>query len=252
MNPSEALPTLYRELASWWSLLSSPEHYVDEARDYQQILDSVIPIVPCNLLELGSGGGNNAYHLKKHYTMTLIDLSEGMLAVSQKLNPDCEHIKGDMRTVRLGRQFDAVFIHDAIGYMSSEDDLLQALVTAYVHCRSGGVAIFVPDHTRETFKPSTSHGGKDNNVNGMRYLEWTFDPDPADSTYVSYMAYLLREGKDDVRCVLDTHLMGLFSRTVWLRLITQAGFEASSYPVDHGPDDTSTSPVFIGIKSCES
>ena len=35
--------------------------------------------------------------------MTLVDLSEEMLAVSRELNPECEHLQGDMRTLRLGR-----------------------------------------------------------------------------------------------------------------------------------------------------
>ena len=59
--------------------------------------------------------------------MTLVDRSAGMLAVSQRLNPECEHVLGDMRTVRLNRLFDAVLIHDAIMYMLSLADLLQAL-----------------------------------------------------------------------------------------------------------------------------
>jgi hypothetical protein len=46
--------------------------------------------------------------------MTLVEPSVGMLAVSRALNPDLEHVQGDMRTVRLGRHFDAVFVHDAI------------------------------------------------------------------------------------------------------------------------------------------
>jgi hypothetical protein len=40
--------------------------------------------------------------------MTLVDLSEEMLVVSRQLNPECQHHQGDMRTVRLGRTFDAV------------------------------------------------------------------------------------------------------------------------------------------------
>ena len=79
------------------------------------------------LLELGSGGGNNASHLKKHFQMTLVDLSPGMLEVSRKLNPECEHLQGDMRSVRLGRSFDAVFMHDAIAYMTSAEDLRKRL-----------------------------------------------------------------------------------------------------------------------------
>jgi ubiquinone/menaquinone biosynthesis C-methylase UbiE len=118
MSTSEVLPALYRDLASWWYLLSPPEHYVDEARQYHHILHEISSTTPRTLLELGSGGGSNAFHLKEHYQMTLVDLSAEMLVVSQKVNPECEHIQGDMRSVRLGRLFDAVFIHDAIGYMT--------------------------------------------------------------------------------------------------------------------------------------
>ncbi len=41
--------------------------------------------------ELGSGGGSNAVHLKAHFALTLVDLSEGMLEVSRRLNPECQH-----------------------------------------------------------------------------------------------------------------------------------------------------------------
>ena len=41
-----------------------------------------------------------------------------MLELSRTLNPDCEHLEGDMRTLRLGRTFDAVLIHDAVMYMT--------------------------------------------------------------------------------------------------------------------------------------
>src|SRR5205085_10089003 len=113
------------------------------------------------VLELGSGGGNTASHLKKHFSMTLVDRAPGMLAASKTLNPECEHIAGDMRTARLGRTFDAVFIHDAIMYMLTEADLRSALQTARVHCAPGGAALFVPDWMKETFAPRTGHGGHD-------------------------------------------------------------------------------------------
>src|SRR5688572_30221038 len=101
---------LYNELADWWPLMSDPADYAEEASWFARVLcDSVDP-VPQNVLELGCGGGNNASHLKKHFAMTLVDRSPGMLAVSERMNPDCNHLEGDMRTVRLDREFDAVFI----------------------------------------------------------------------------------------------------------------------------------------------
>ena len=241
-------PKLYRELASWWPLLSEPAHYAEEAAFYRQVLMGSCVRPPKTLLELGCGGGNNASHLKAHFQMTLVDLSPSMLAVSRALNPECEHVEGDMRTVRLGRLFDAVFVHDAITYMTSEDDLRSALETAFVHCQPGGAALFCPDHVRENFRPKTSHGGHDGVARSLRYLEWTRDPDPSDTTYESHMAYLLREADGAVRVEHDRHLMGLFGRDDWLRLLADVGFEPRGLPFEHSELEPGSSEVFVGIK----
>ena len=241
------LPTLYCEFADWWPLLSSPADYAEEASLFVQTLRSACSIAPKTLLELGSGGGNNAAHLKRHFKLTLVDLSSGMLEVSRRLNPECEHVQGDMRTVRLGREFEAVFVHDAIAYMRTEVDLLQAMETAFLHCRPGGAALFCPDQTRETFRPSTSHGGHDSRERGLRYLEWTWEPDPPDGTYVVDMVYLLREGSA-IRSVLDRHVCGLMRHDDWMRLISNAGFEARSLPFEHSVLEPGSARVYLGIK----
>jgi ubiquinone/menaquinone biosynthesis C-methylase UbiE len=243
------LPKLYRELAEWWPVLSSPDDYAEEAEFYRRAIVSAGGVGPRTLLELGSGGGNTASHLKQHFQMTLVDLSPEMLAVSRKRNPECEHLQGDMRTVRLGRQFDAVFIHDAIVYMTSEEDLSRTIKTAYNHCRPGGVALFAPDHTMENFGPYTKHGGHDRGGRSMRYLEWTWDPDPGDTTYLSIMVYVMREDGEEVRCVQDRHVCGLFSHDDWLRIIRDAGFEPLAIPFEHSEISTGTSEVFLGRRT---
>lgn len=169
-------PRLYDDLASWWPLLSAPADYAEEAATYQRILLQACARPVHTLLELGSGGGNNASHLKARFRMVLVDRSPGMLQMSRALNPECEHVEGDMRTVRLGRRFDCVFVHDAVVYMTTEADLRRAIETAYAHCEPGGAALFAPDHVRENFQASTDHGGHDGVNRALRYLEWTWDP----------------------------------------------------------------------------
>ena len=200
----------YGDLAVWWPLISPPAEYAEEAAFAATVLRSAsIPVR--EVLELGSGGGHSAVHLKAGFAMTLVDLSDDMLDVSRRLNPECEHRRGDMRTVRLGRSFDAVFVHDAVDYMTTEGDLRRAIETAYAHCRPGGVAVLVPDHTRETFEETTDHGGNDGvDGRGVRYLEWTWDPDPADTWMLTEYAFLLRDGDGSVRVVHETHRLGLF------------------------------------------
>jgi SAM-dependent methyltransferase len=216
----------YGDLAMWWPLVSAPAEYAEEAAFAASLLDSADGPTR-TVLELGSGGGNNAFHLKARYAMTLVDLSEAMLAVSRELNPECEHLQGDMRDLRLGRTFDAVFVHDAIEYMTTEEDLRRAVETAYVHCRPGGVAVLVPDDITENYAPVTEHGGNDApDGRAVRYLSWSVDPDPTDTTTRTDYAFLLREADGTVSIAHDTHVLGLFPRELWLRVLTDAGFRA--------------------------
>jgi SAM-dependent methyltransferase len=197
---------LYDELSDWWPLLSVPADYADEAEFCAGVLKNAVHPPPTTVLELGSGGGNNAFHFKKHFRMTLVDISEGMLNVSRQINPECIHVVVDMREVRLGREFDAVFVHDAIMYMVTEDDLLLAMATAFVHCRPGGAALFVPDCVRETFSASTDHGGHDGERRSLRYLQWIYDPDPNDSTFISDFVYAMRDENGAMRIEHDRHV----------------------------------------------
>ncbi|HEY6300624.1 MAG TPA: class I SAM-dependent methyltransferase [Candidatus Binatus sp.] len=217
---------LYDELAEWWPLFSAPEDYAEEAAFFARVLTEACKPAPRTVLELGSGGGNNALYLKSRFEMTLVDLSPQMLAISRRLNPECEHREGDMRTVNLGRTFDAVFIHDAIAYMTSEADLSAAIGTAYRHCSVGGVALFVPDCVQEIFVAETRHGGHDgNDGRSLRYLMWSFDPDPTDTTYRTDFAIVLRDARGDTRVVHDSHLEGVFPRAKWMHLLRETGFE---------------------------
>ena len=238
---------LYDELAGWWPLLSAPEEYAEEAAFYRSALIENASVEVAEVLELGSGGGNNASHMKASFDLTLVDLSERMLEVSRTLNPGCRHLVGDMRDIRLGRTFDAVFVHDAIAYITSERDLRAVFETAFVHCRPGGVALFCPDYVRETFRPGTAHGGHDGNGRSMRYLEWVWDPDPADDTYFTDMTYVMREGEIAPTVVHERWVEGLFSEGRWRDLLEEVGF-SPRVVVWENEDAPLGATVFVGLR----
>jgi SAM-dependent methyltransferase len=232
---------LYRDLAEWWPLFSPPgEDYAEEAAYVRRLFEERASGSLRTLLELGSGGGHNAVHLKAHYALTLLDLSPEMLDMSRALNPECEHLEGDMTSVRLGRLFDAVFVHDAVGYLTRETDLAAAMETAAVHCRPGGVAIFAPDCVSETHQPGTDDGGADGDGRALRYLEWTHDRDPNGTTYPVDYAIVLRDEKGESRVVHDRHVLGVFPRATWQTLFEAAGFEVSVVADPWGRD------LFVG------
>jgi SAM-dependent methyltransferase len=244
---TDAVPQLYDELAGWFHLLTAPEDYAEEAALYRRLLAEAVAGPLRTVLELGSGGGNNASHLKAHFELTLVDRSPQMLELSRSLNPECRHVVGDMREVRLGETFDAVFVHDAVAYITTEADLAATIVTAAEHCRPGGACLFVPDYVRERFEPRTDTGGHDGaDGRGLRYVEWIWDPDPEDTEHVVDFAYLLRD-ETGVRCEYDRHVCGLFPRSSWLELIEAAGLDATATVT--GPDEEPAgAELFVGRK----
>jgi SAM-dependent methyltransferase len=231
-------PALYAELTSWYHLVDPPEDHTDEAACFLDAFSAAIEGPAATLLELGSGAGNNASHLKARLACTLTDISEPMLALSRARNPECAHVAGDMRTLRLGRVFDAVLAHDGITYMTTEPDLRAAIATAFVHTRPGGAAIFTPDDLADTFVEGATLLESDAGGRSLRGIEWSWDPVPGDDKAQVEYGLLMREG-GEVRSFHDRHETGLFPRATWLRLLHDAGFtvEIVRRPIGDGDTD---------------
>jgi SAM-dependent methyltransferase len=224
MTGTPAEYRLYRDLAGWWPLISPPGEYAAEAACLAGVFGEAAAGVH-EVLDLGSGGGHVAVHLKGRFALTLVDLSPDMLAVSRRLNPECAHVQADMRTLRLGRLFGAVLVHDAIDYVTTEDELRQVIATAFVHCRPGGIALFVPDHLADTFRAGSGGGGS-SDATGRQgsFREWTWDPDPADDWVQAEYEFTLREADGSTEVVTEMHRLGAFRRRTWLRLLAAGGF----------------------------
>lgn len=94
---------------------------------------------------------------------------------------------------------------------------------------TGGTVAVLPDYVRETFVPGTDEGGEDgSDGRGFRYLEWCWDPDPADHTYLVDYAFLMRDADGTVQVAHDRHVEGLFPRASWLEWFREAGLPAAS------------------------
>jgi hypothetical protein len=236
---------LYGDLVPWYRLIDPPKDHLDEATAYRAALEKATTPPPVTLLELGAGAGNNALYLKERFQCTLTDLSEGMQALSRELNPECEHVLGDMRSLRLGRTFDTVFVHDAVMYMTSEADLAAVVKTAFLHTRAGGAALFAPDFVRESFRERTELHRNDDGNRTLCALEWSWDPDPGDDTFVTEFSFLLRDDTT-MRSVHDRHVEGLFARATWLGIFEAAGYRVETLPRPF--DDDVTDEMFLCLR----
>ncbi|RNF39718.1 class I SAM-dependent methyltransferase [Planococcus salinus] len=216
---------LYKELAEWWPLMSPHTEYEEEASIFLKIIHRYHPEVK-KALEFGSGGGSNAFYFKQYFSMTLSDVSPEMLAVSKRLNPECEHLQGDMREFEAGALFDLVFIHDAISYFTSEPDLRKVLENAKKHLKPDGILFIMPDQYKETFQSITRHGGTDQGERSMRYLEWSYDRNPDDHIVETEYVYVLKDEDGRVTREYDSEKSGLFSMVEWEKLLAETGFRA--------------------------
>jgi ubiquinone/menaquinone biosynthesis C-methylase UbiE len=240
---------LYNKYAEWWPVLSAPADYQEESTLFRKAIKKHKKNIK-TALELGCGGGNNASHLKKYYQMTLTDVSPQMLKISKKLNPECSHFLGDMRKIRLNKKFDLVFIHDAVMYMTSENDLRKAFKTAAYHLDQGGMVFVVPDHFKENFKSKISHGGHDDPATGrsLRYLEWDYDGNPKDSKTETVFTYIFMERNKPVRVARDLSITGIFPKKTWERLLKEAGFRVHFEVLEHSELDKGAYIGIVGIK----
>ena len=81
----------------------------------------------------------------------------------------------------------------------------------------------------------------------MRYLQWTWDPDPEDSLCTADYAYLLRDSDGSVRALHDRHECGLFGAEEWKSTLERAGFVPSLLPFQHSEVEEDL-VVIAGVK----
>jgi hypothetical protein len=82
----------------------------------------------------------------------------------------------------------------------------------------------------------------------MRYLSWSWDPDPSDNTCVTDYTYVLRDRSNEVEVVHDRHIEGVFSRETWLRLLRDGGFEPRVIPFDHSELEPGSYELFVCVR----
>jgi ubiquinone/menaquinone biosynthesis C-methylase UbiE len=210
----------YNDLAWTEDWLANPSDYEEEVLVYVDLIKRTATEPPRTLLHLGSGAGGHDWIFKRHFTVTGVDISLGMLNKARIAHPDIEYLEGDMRTLRLNRQFDAVVIPDSIDYMASLDDLRQAIQTAAAHLKTGGVLLVVAK-TEETFQNNNfAYTGEKDGVHVTLFENNYINPFLS-NTYEATFVYLIRQ-QGELTIHTDRQVLGLFSQATWEKLFNDA------------------------------
>ena len=220
----------YNDLAWTEDLLADPAEYEHEVMVYVDLIKRTAAEPPSTLLHLGSGAGGHDVIFKRHFAVTGVDLSLGMLNKARVVHPDIEYIEGDMRTLRLERQFDAVAIPDSIDYMASQDDLQQAIQTATMHLKTGGVLLVVAKTGQTLRNNNFAYVGEKGGMH-VTLLENNYINPFRPNTYEATLVYLVRN-RGELTIYTDHQVLGLFSEAMWDEVFKKAGMTMQKTTLD--------------------
>jgi SAM-dependent methyltransferase len=144
--------TVFADYARYYNLLYRDKDYGGET-DFVLACLKKAGCAPHALLDLGCGTGRHGFEMaRRGIAMTGVDMSATMLAMGRERIQKADSLQnialpvlcqGDARTVRLGKQFDAVVsLFHVMSYQLTEVDALAVLATAREHLPSGGIFLF--------------------------------------------------------------------------------------------------------------
>jgi len=136
---------IFGSYSFYYNLLYQDKDYAGEATYIQSLIQKYRPETK-TILDLGCGTGRHAVLLsQKGFKVHGIDISDEMLSAAMDI-ADGETLtfsREDIRTVRLGKTFDAVIsLFHVMSYQVNNEDLQSSFRTAYEHLEAGGVFIF--------------------------------------------------------------------------------------------------------------
>lgn len=143
--------TVFGKYAKYYDVLYKEKDYQTEISFLEKVFGTYGREPIRSILDLGCGTGGHAILLAEQgYQVVGVDQSDEMLYEAQNKTkvlasalPAPQFQKGDIRNFRIDQKFDAVISMFAVmSYMVSNNDLLNAVKTAKVHLKPGGLFYF--------------------------------------------------------------------------------------------------------------
>lgn len=145
-------PVFCSQYADQYDLLYSDKDYQAECDQIEDVFRRYAKGSIETILDMGCGTGSHAIPLaKRGYRVVGVDRSADMLsharekakaAFSMRVPDIPTFVEGDVRTVDVGQQFDAVLMMFAVlGYQLTNQDVLAALGTVRKHLKAGGLFV---------------------------------------------------------------------------------------------------------------
>lgn len=194
------------------------------------------------LLDVACGTGGHLEHLRGAFTCEGVDLDAGLLAIARVRVPDVPLHEGDMRTLDLGKTFDAAScLFSAIGFVGSPEGLDDAAAAFARHLEPGGVLLVEPWIEPDAWMPGRPYALAANGdgisvgrvtIGGLR--------DERISTTEMHYAVATADGVEEW---VEHHELYLFTREEM-----RAAFERAGFAVDYDEQGLTGRGLWIGVR----
>ncbi len=222
--------------AAYYDLLYRDKDYSGEAIFVRDLLLQR-SVESGDILELGCGTGKHAHHFAQMgYRIHGVDISPTMVAAARshlpaELSERISFGEGDVRTLQLGRKFDAVIsLFHVASYQTSNDDISAMFQTAAQHLSAGGIFIFDFWYGPAVLTDKPTIRVKrmaDEAINVMRIAEPVMYPNE-NRVDVNYTVLISPKDSRKTETIHESHCMRYFFAPELRLLLATAGFELAS------------------------
>jgi SAM-dependent methyltransferase len=228
---------VYDKSATIYDLLyvgSGIKNYPAEAAELHRIIREACPAAK-TLLDVACGTGAHLIEMQRWYMVEGVDVSPAMLAVARTRLPGVPLREADMRTLDLGKTFDAVTcLFSSIGYMHDPGELRAAVARLAAHVAPGGVLIIDgwvrPDQWRDNFRPDHPDVAHDSEATVVR-LSFS----RREGSITDLEMHHLVQTEAGIEYFMETHRLRLTKTDDYVSAVTDAGLKARVIP-DYMPN----------------
>jgi ubiquinone/menaquinone biosynthesis C-methylase UbiE len=234
---------LHNQLAKYYDRIYSFRDYLDEAVRIQNLIMKYLETGGNTLLDVACGTGLHLKHLKDDFSCTGVDASKAMLKIARKNAKGVTFKEADMKTLKLGKQFDVITcLFSSIGYVRNHSNLERTIRNFSKHLKKGGLALIEPSHANSVYVKGepriTIYDGKDAKIARINV------PKIRQATAVLNMHILIAERGKDAKYFIDRHELGLFGINNTLSIMKDAGLKSKYLKNGLMPGRE----IFVGIK----
>ena len=209
---------LHNQLAKYYDKVYAFKDYLDEAVRLQNIIIKYVESGGNSLLDVGCGTGLHLKYLKDDFLCTGVDVSKSMLKIARKNVKGVTFKEADMKTLRLGKQFDVITcLLSSIGYVKTTGSLEKTIQNFAKHLKKGGLVLIEPSHAKSFYVSGepriTTYNGKDAKIARVNFTKIRQE------TAVLNMHILIAERGKDAKYFADKHELGLFGINNTLRIM---------------------------------